>query len=129
MTKEKFSFGSNPSMKEVPPGAKAKFTFTGKPKIVDTEWGEKYSFPISLSFHPSYDSLPPTGNKDADKELEGQTVNCEWQSKSQVAKEVYNAYIKNVEDKHVNPLFRKAYDNSKWLLTRFDTGSYWLDQL
>jgi hypothetical protein len=123
MTKDKFSFGSNPSMREVPLGATAEFTFTGKPKIIDTEWGEKYSFPISLSFHPSYDTLPPTGNKDADKELEGQTVSCEWQSKSQVAKEVYKAHEGNVGG---NFIF--AYQKSKWKLTRFDNGSYWKRQ-
>jgi hypothetical protein len=110
----KFSFGSNPKMREVPPGTEAKFQFNGAPSIVETEWGEKYSFPIILISHDSYDSLP---------------IDCQWESKSMVAKEVYNAYIKNKEDKHVNPLFKKAYDNSKWQLTRFDTGSYFLDQL
>ena len=105
----KFSFGSNPKMLEVPLGKSAKFEFTGEPKIVETEWGEKYSFPISLLSHDSYESFP---------------IKCDWESKSMVAKEVYQAYTKNVGGNFV-----EAYMNSKWHLTRFDNGSYWIDQL
>lgn len=123
MVKDKFSFGSNPTMKEVPIGQHAGFTFAGDPKIVETEWGEKYSFPIVLSYHPSYESLPPTGNLDADLELQGQTITCDWQSKSLVAKELFTEYGKN------NSTFIKAYKSGEWRLTRFDNGSYWLDQL
>ena len=109
MTEKKFSFGSNPSMKEVVPGTAAKFTFTGEPEIIETEWGEKYSFPISLLSHDSYDSFP---------------IKCNWESKSMVAKELFNVWIKKE-----NKEFLKAYDKSEWQLTRFDTGSYWIDQL
>jgi len=109
MTEDKFSFGSNPKMREVPPGTEAKFQFGGAPSLVETEWGEKYSFPIVLISHDSYDSLP---------------INCEWESKSMVAKEVYNAY----NNKKMTE-FRNAYKSSKWQLTRFDTGQYFLDQL
>ena len=105
----KFSFGSNPKMLEVPLGGKARFTFRGKPEIKETEWGEKYSFPISLLSHDSYESFP---------------IKCDWESKSQVAKELYNAY-----DKNVGGNFIFAYKKSKWHLTRFDNGSYWIDQL
>ena len=96
-------------MREVPLGTEAKFQFNGAPSIVETEWGEKYSFPIILISHDSYDSLP---------------IDCQWESKSIVAKEVYNAYTKNVGGNFV-----EAYMNSKWHLTRFDNGSYWIDQL
>ena len=109
MVKDKFSFGSNPSMREVPPGTEAKFQFTGPVEIIDTEWGEKYRFPILLISHDSYDSLP---------------IKCNWESKSQVAKELYVAYTKEASAE-----FIKAYNESKWQLTRFDTGSYWIDQL
>ena len=109
MVKDKFSFGSSPKMREVPPGTEAKFRFNGEPSIVETEWGEKYSFPIVLISHDSYDSLP---------------INCQWESKSQVAKEVYNAYQKGDLKE-----FMIAYKSSKWQLTRFDTGQYFLDQL
>ena len=109
MVKDKFTFGSDPKMREVPPGTEAKFQFGGAPSLVETEWGEKYSFPIVLFSHDSYDSLP---------------INCSWESKSMVAKEVYNAYNnQDLKD------FRAAYKSSKWQLTRFDTGQYFLDQL
>jgi hypothetical protein len=108
MVKDKFSFGTNPSMREVPPGTEAKFQFNGDPTLVDTEWGQKYSFPILLISHDSYDSLP---------------IKCNWESKSMVAKEVFTEYGKN------NTTFIKAYKECKWQLTRFDTGAYWLDQL
>ena len=109
MTEDKFSFGSNPSMKEVPPGTEAKFQFNGIPSIVMTDWGEKYSFPIILISHDSYDSLP---------------IELVWESKSQCAKQVMQAY----ED-GTNKAFMKAYSNSKWQLTRFDNGAYFIDQL
>ena len=123
MEKDKFSFGSKPRMKEVPPSTEAIFTFSGEPELVETEWGEKYSFPITLLYHPSYDTLPPTGNEKADAELEGQTVETHWESKSMVAKEISLAYAK--KDK----AFLKAYTESKWKLVRFDNGAYWIDQL
>ena len=113
MVKDKFSFGSNPKMREVPPGTEAKFRFNGEPSIVETEWGEKYSFPIVLISHDSYDSLP---------------IDCNWESKSMVAKEVFNADTmasEGVKNQH----FSKAYKESNWQLTRFDTGQYFLDQL
>ena len=108
MTEKKFSFGTNPSMREVPPGTEAKFSFNGLPTLIETEWGQKYSFPIILISHDSYNSLP---------------IKCNWESKSMVAKEVYNAINKKDTE------FAKAYKESNWQLTRFDTGSYFLDQL
>ena len=96
-------------MREVPPGTEAKFQFNGSPSLVDTEWGEKISFPILLISHDSYDSLP---------------IKCNWESKSQVAKELFAEYKKGE-----NKAFLEAYKKSKWQLTRFDTGSYWIDQL
>ena len=110
MSEKKFSFGSEPKMLEVPIGDKAKFEFVGEPKIVETEWGEKYSFPILLVGHPSYDTLP---------------LNCNWESKCQVAKELYNGYN---DAGPQGKKFKTAYNNSDWLLTRFDNGSYWIDQ-
>lgn len=109
MVKDKFSFGSNPSMKEVTPGTEARFRFNGPVEIIDTEWGEKYSFPIILLSHDSYDSFP---------------IKCNWESKSQVAKELYVAYFVDPADDFV-----KAYEKAEWQLTRFDTGAYWIDQL
>jgi hypothetical protein len=113
MEKDKFSFGSNPRMREVPPGTEAQFQFGAGPSVVETVFSEKYSFPIVLLSHDSYDTLP---------------INCQWESKSRVAKEIYNAYH-NSEDLNYVKAFKKAYKSSKWQLTRFDTGQYYLDQL
>ena len=106
--KDKFSFGSQPSMREVPLTEAATLKFNGDPKLVETEWGQKYSFPITLLSHPSYETLP---------------INCNWESKCMVAKELFTEYGKN------NNTFLKAYKESTWQLTRFDNGSYWIDQL
>ena len=121
MVKDKFTFGSSPKMREVPPGTAAKFRFNGTPSLVETEWGQKYSFPIVLISHDSYDSLP---------------IDCQWESKSYVAKEVYNAYTKDIKEiveedkKSYYKQFQAAYDgDTKWQLTRLDTGQYFLDQL
>jgi len=132
--KSKFSFGSIPVMREVPPGMEAKFRFTGPGKIVETEqYGEKLSFPISLSFHPSYDSLAPLPDNvvDRDKkeaELEGQTIECNWQTKCQSAKQLMKQLNEQPGDKFTNEL-KQHYEKSEWQLTRFDTGAYWLEVL
>jgi len=129
----KFSFGSIPVMREVPPGMDARFRFTGPGKIVETEqYGEKLSFPISLSYHPSYDSLPPLPDNviDRDKkeaELEGQTIECNWQTKCQSAKQL----MKQLNEESPGDKFTKElnqhYGKSEWQLSRFDTGAYWLE--
>ena len=112
MTKKKFSFGSAPSMREVPLTEAATLKFNGKPKSIETEWGEKYSFPITLLTHPSYETLP---------------INCNWESKCMVAKEIWNAY--NDEPNDAQQLFLGVYENSTWKLTRFDNGAYWIASL
>tara|TARA_Y100001963_G_scaffold110631_1_gene152987 strand:+ start:704 stop:1042 length:339 start_codon:yes stop_codon:yes gene_type:complete len=112
MSQKKFSFGSEPNMKEVPLTEDATLKFNGKPKLVETEWGEKYSFPITLLTHPSYDVALP--------------INCNWESKCMVAKELWIECNKT-KDKSIG--FTDAYNNSTWKLTRFDNGSYWIDQL
>jgi len=132
----KFGFGSIPVMREVPPGMEARFRFTGPGKIVETEqYGEKLSFPISLSFHPSYDSLPPLPDNvvDRDKkeaELEGQTIECNWQTKCQSGKQLMKQLEKHKDmvDEFSKEL-KQHYEKSEWQLTRFDTGAYWLEAL
>jgi len=138
MSKEKktFSFGSIPVMREVPPGLHAKFRFTGPGKIVETDlYGEKLSFPISLSFHPSYDTLPPLPDNvvDRDKkeaELEGQTIECNWQTKCQSAKQLLKQ-LGEVDKggKGFYTELKQHFEKSEWQLTRFDTGAYWLEVL
>jgi len=138
----KFSFGSIPVMREVPPGMDARFRFTGPGKIVETElYGEKMSFPISLTFHPSYDTLPPLSGlvsvakrDELEAELEGQTVECNWQTKCQSAKQLMQQLEQRTPES-ANKLSKFAkelkqhYENSEWQLSRFDTGAYWLEVL
>ncbi len=112
MTEKKFSFGSQPSMREVPLTEAATLKFNGDPKLVETEWGQKYSFPITLLSHPSYDTLP---------------INCNWESKCMVAKELWNAF--NDEPNDAQKKFMGVYKHSEWKLTRFDNGGYWIDSL
>ena len=121
MNDKSFGFGSKPCMKEVPPGQHATFTFRGDPELVETDYGEKFSFPITLISHPSYETLP---------------LKMDWQSKCQSAKQLY----KGME--HANDLatqlpakdsiefhekLEKHYNKSTWRLDRFDTGAYWLE--
>jgi len=130
----KFSFGSVPVMREVPPGMDARFRFTGPGKIVETEqYGEKLSFPISLSFHPSYDTLAPLPDNVVDRvkkeaELEGQTIECNWQTKCQSAKQLMKQLNEQPGDKFTKEL-KQHYEKSEWQLSRFDTGAYWLEVL
>jgi hypothetical protein len=112
MVQNNFTFGSKPRMKEVKPGTEAIFKFLGKGKVVDTEFGEKISFPISLISHDSYPLL-------ADGPME-----MAWESNSQASKQL----LKDLSDekgKYHKELV-KAFEENKWQLTRFDTGAYFL---
>ena len=112
---ENFSFGSKPRMKEVLPGTEAIFSFNGEPEIVETEYGEKFSFPITLISHDSHPLL-----KDGPMDMS-------WESKCQAAKQLYNDLNDNKTKYHKE--LKQAYKDSKWQLTRFDNGAYWLDAL
>jgi len=112
-SKDTFGFGSKPCMKEVPPGATAVFSFRGDPELVETEYGEKYSFPITLISHSSYPLL-------ADGPMD-----MEWQSKCASAKQLFNGL--NDQEYSLHKALKKHYANSNWTLTRFDTGAYWLE--
>ena len=75
----KITFGAPDNMSEVPKGQTATFKL-GKPEdwtIEDTEWGEKYTIPIVLLSHPSYESISKKG------------ISMQWQSKSVAAKSLY----------------------------------------
>ena len=117
MNDKSFGFGSKPCMKEVPPGQTAVFSFRGNPEVVETEFGEKYSFPITLVTHPSY-PLPEGTNR--------LMLDIDWQSKCQSAKQVYTGLQDTTGDKWFKEL-KKHYKESAWILTRFDTGAYWLE--
>jgi len=118
--KDNFGFGSKPCMKEVPPGQTAVFSFRGDPELIETDYGEKYSFPITLISHPSYPLL-------ADGPM-----NMDWQSKCQSAKQLMQQLEQRTPESS-NKLsefakkLKKHYEESNWNLTRFDTGAYWLE--
>ena len=98
-------------MNEVVPGTDAKLKFRGDPTvIVDGEYGEKYSFPITLISHDSHPQLP---------------LDCDWITKSDVGRDLWNRVNAEEPDK----TFDNAYKNDNWQLTRFDTGTYWIDSL
>jgi len=118
MTK-KLSFGVEPTMREVPPGQHAviKFGKFSDWKIVETEkYGEKYSFPITLLEHPSYESIPKAG------------IQMKWESKANAACALYY-YIYGASD--VIKTFDWDVDKefeSVFQLHRFETGGYQLEQ-
>ena len=108
-----FGFGVPNTMREVPPGTEAIFSFKGEPEIVETEYGEKFSFPITLISHDSHPLL------------EDGPIDMSWESKCQAAKQLFNDLNDNKTKYHKE--LKQAYKDSKWQLTRFDSGAYWLD--
>ncbi len=110
MAKEKFSFGSTSVMREVPPGSHAVISFTGKMSAVDTDWGEKCSFDITLYSHPSYESISKDG------------IETTWQSKSQCAEQLLRAASEGM------PELTKAL-KEKWKLIRTEEGTYFIEQI
>jgi hypothetical protein len=110
MVKDKFTFGSTSVMREVPPGSHAVISFTGKMSAVDTDWGEKCSFNITLYSHPSYESISKDG------------IETTWQSKSQCAEQLLRAASEGM------PELTKAL-KEKWKLIRTEEGTYFIEQL
>ena len=109
MGNEKFTFGSASRMREVPTGQYAEISFSGKMEKVETEWGEKCSFEVTLFSHPSYESIPKEGIK---------TV---WESKSQCAQQLMSAASEGLPD------LTKALKEI-WKLVRTPEGTYFLNQ-
>ena len=112
MSEKTFGYGAKPRMKEVPAGTEAIFSFNGEPEIVETDYGEKFSFPITLISHDSHPLL-------ADGPMD-----MSWESKSVCAKQLYND-LKDDKTKYHKEL-KEAYKNNKWQLTRFDNGAYFI---
>ena len=111
MVKDKFTFGSTSRMREVPPGQHAELTFSGIMEQIETEWGEKCSFEVTLFKHPSYESIPKTG------------IDTIWQSKSSCAEQLLKAASQGI------PFLSKALKQEKWKLIRTEEGTYFLEQL
>ena len=111
-------FGVEPNMREVPPGEHAVMQLgeISDWKTVETEWGQKYSFPITLFSHPSYESIPKKGLK------------MQWESKSVSALNLFAwVYQTDGEIRTFDfDLEKEVY--CKWKLTRHETGGYALEQ-
>ena len=117
--KGKLSFGVEPNMREVPPGEHALMKIGNflDWRTVETEWGQKYSFPIILLEHPSYPSIPKKG------------LEIQWESKSIAALNLYSymydtAGVIRTFDFDVEALFK-----GNWKLHRTEAGTYQLEQL
>ena len=96
-------------MKALEPGQKATLKFLDQPKIVDTEWGPKFSIPILLLIHPSYPSLSSKG------------MEVLWETNAAVVK--YDLVILLKESKE----FQKDYLEHTWELRVDDGGAYRLE--
>ena len=110
MVKDKFTFGSASRMREVPPGQYAEISFSGKMEKIETEWGEKCSFVVTLFSHPSYESIPKQG------------IETVWESKSQCAQQLLTAASQGLDD-----LTKALKDN--WKLIRSEEGTYFIEQI
>ena len=108
MSGNKYSFGQPSLMKAIEPGQKAMLKFLEQPKVVDTEWGEKYSVTILLLSHPLYSIPSPEG------------IKMGWQTSAKVLKDVVNLLKEQKE-------FEKDYLDMTWELSVADDGSYWLN--
>ena len=109
MPGKKYSFGSPSKMKALEPGQKATLKFLDQPKIVETEWGPKFSIPILLLIHPSYPSLSSKG------------MEVLWETNAAVVK--YDLVILLKESKE----FQKDYLEHTWELRVDDGGAYRLE--
>jgi hypothetical protein len=109
MTQNKYSFGTPSIMKAIEPGQKAELKFLSRPKVVETEWGEKFSVDILLLSHPLYSITSSKG------------IKMSWQTNAKVLKDI----VALLEDG--NKEFLKDYSELTWELSVADDGSYWLN--
>ena len=113
-------FGVKPNMREVPPGKYAVIELgkINKWKVVETEWGEKYSFPILLLEHPDYPNLDLA-----------RPLKINWESKCVAAQSLWN-WIYDEKGKIRTfdfDLEKEVY--RKWKLVRHETGGYAVEQM
>ena len=107
MPGKKYSFGQPSLMKAIEPGQTATLKFVNTPKLVETEWGQKYKVTIFLLSHPLYSIESSKG------------IKMDWQSSAKVLKDVTEA-LKEAQ-------FMKDYYAMTWELTVAEDGSYWLN--
>ena len=112
-------FGVEPNMREVPPGQSAliKLGDFTKWEVVETEWGSKYSFPITLLEHPSYTSIPKAG------------LDTKWQSKSVAAQGLYFWIYDKDGAVHEFDFDIDKEIKGNWKLDRTDSGTYLIEKL
>ena len=108
---EKYSFGASSVMREVPAGQTAVIKFNGKTEKVETDWGDKFSYPILIFSHPSYESISKAG------------IESVWQSKSQASENLFTALSQGIKE------LTKAFDEERWELIRSQEGVYFLQQV
>jgi len=115
----KISFGVEPNMREVPPGQYAliKLGDFAQWKVVDTEWGEKCSFPIILIEHPSYPSIPKEG------------LSIQWESKSIAAKGLFHWIYGTDGTVGTFDFDIEKEIKGNWKLNRTDSGTYLIEKL
>ena len=106
MSGKKYSFGQASKMKALEPGQEATLKFLDQPKVVETEYGEKFSISIHLYQHPSYPSLSSDG------------MELVWETKAQVIEKDLIPLLKESKE------FRKDYLEHYWTLRVDDGGSY-----
>ena len=109
MAENKYSFGTPSIMKAIEPGQKAELKFLSKPKIVETEWGEKFSVDILLLSHPLYSITSSKG------------IKMSWQTNAKVLRDI----VALLEEG--NKEFLVDYKEMTWELSVADDGSYWLN--
>ena len=109
MSDKKYTFGQPSLMKAIEPGQKASIKFLDQPKVVDTEWGEKYSVTILLLSHPLYSITSSKG------------IKMSWQTNAKVMKDLVSCLEEN------NKEFLKDYLDMTWELSVAEDGSYWLN--
>ena len=109
MSEKKYSFGQASKLKALEPGQKATLRFLGNPKVVDTDYGEKFSIPILLLNHPLYPSLSSKG------------MEVVWETKAQVIEKDLIPLLKESKE------FQKDYLEHTWELRVDDGGSYRLE--
>ena len=106
-------FGHKPKMSEVPAGTEAILSFNGEPELVETKYGPKLQFPITLYSHDSYPIL-----KDG-------PMDTIWETKADAGTHLYEILTDTEADLH-KEVTKHYKDKTKWQLTRFDTGVYHL---
>ena len=109
MVQNKYSFGTPSIMKAIEPGQKASLKFLTKPKLVETEWGEKFSVVILLLSHPLYSITSSKG------------IKMSWQTNAKVLRDI----VALLEEG--NKEFLVDYKEMTWELSVADDGSYWLN--